>query len=33
MFLPKPEKNKYTVGKFLRTQKKLRKKDSNAKVI
>jgi len=33
MYLPKPEKNKYSIGKYLRGQKYLRKKDHNAKII
>jgi hypothetical protein len=33
MYLPKPERNKYSVGKYLREQKQLRKKDNQAKII
>lgn len=33
MFLPKPEKNKYSIGKYLRGEKSLRKKDPQAKII
>lgn len=33
MFLDKPNKNKFSIGKYLRAQKSLRKTDSLAKVI
>lgn len=33
MFLDKPEKNKLSIGKYLRAQKGLRKVDPLAKVI
>ena len=33
MFLSKPNKNQYSIGKYLRASKRLRKKDHQAKVI
>ena len=33
MFLPKPERNRFSVGKRLRELKSLRKKDLQAKPI
>ncbi len=33
MFLPKPDRNRYSIGKYLRDSKRLRKKDDQAKVI
>jgi hypothetical protein len=33
MNLPKSEKNKYTIGKYLRKIKGLRKKDHEAQIV
>jgi hypothetical protein len=33
MYLPQKEKNKYTIGKYLRASKLLRKFDSTAKIV